>query len=224
MIVGMNERKLARSSRNRRKLARPHMNSQQKLAWSGALVMTAAIVGFVVYIAVAGLNNASELAGVVSALIALAGLGLAAAGVAARKHPPELAGPPVVKTAIAGSGPWKIDGYGVTYEVRAVTRSAKRGKGESKCLITVTAYVTRTQSSGHSDIEYRFHDVESGKKLTKVHSESSGEKTPPLNQPRKLVTVLEDINPPVQSLRITVKDFFWPDGPALVLDEVPVSL
>jgi hypothetical protein len=56
------------------------------LAWTGTLVMIAATVAFVVYIAVAGLGNASELAGVVSALIALAGLGLAAFGIASASH------------------------------------------------------------------------------------------------------------------------------------------
>lgn len=206
-----------------RKLAWWNMDGRQKLGWSGALVMTAAIVGFVAYIALAGLNKASELAGVVSALIALAGLGLAVAGVVWKPGLKlEDGGSPVTKTAIAG-GPWIIRGYGITYEVSAVTRSAEKGLGESKRWITVTAYVTRTQSSPLSDIEYRFRDQESGKKLAKVSSEGSGDKNPPLNERSRLVTVLQDIDPPVKSLRITVKDFYWPDGRALVLREVPVS-
>jgi hypothetical protein len=48
--------------------------------------MIAVTVAFVVYIAVAGLGNASELAGVVSALIAVAGLGLTVFGVASASH------------------------------------------------------------------------------------------------------------------------------------------
>lgn len=86
----------------------------------------------------------------------------------------------------------------------------------------MTAYVTRTESSRLSDIEYRFRDEESGKKLTRVPSEGSGVKNPPLNEPNKVIMVLEDIDPPVKSLRISVRDFFWPDGCDLVLHEVPV--
>lgn len=211
MMVGMSGQKLVWSS----------MRGQQKLVLSGALVMSAGILAFVAFTAVAGLSKASELAGVVSALVAFAGLGVAVGG-ALWQRAVDHSGAPVIRTAI-GAGPWTIAGYGITYEVRSVTRSAKKRPGGRKRWITVTACVTRTKSRGLSDIKYRFRDEDSGKKLVEIDSERSGVRNPPLNEPNKLVMVFEDIDPPVNSLRISVRDFFWQDGCDLVLHEVPVS-
>lgn len=121
--------------------------------------MAASVAAFVAYIAVAGLGKANELAGVVSALVALAGLGLAVGGLAWGRRE---TGKPIVK-AVAGSPPWTIKGHGITYKVLNVTRGTRARQGRSRRIIVITAYVTRTQSSGISKLEYEFHDEESSK-------------------------------------------------------------
>lgn len=55
--------------------------SGRVLAWFGGGVVVMAAAGLGVYLGVAGLSNASELAGVVGGFVGLAGLGVAAFGV-----------------------------------------------------------------------------------------------------------------------------------------------
>jgi hypothetical protein len=134
------------------------------MAWSGALIMIAATVAFVAYIAVAGLDKASELAGVVGALVALAGLGLALYGRSLGDDPKidpikwnkldqgstdltKGGGRPVIVDAIAPSPPWTVRGHGLTYSVIKVTRTMSRWGGDEKPSINVTADVTRTKPS-----------------------------------------------------------------------------
>ena len=44
----------------------------------------------------------------------------------------------------------------------------------------------------------------------------------PLNQCTRIDRVLFDVDPPDNSLTVTLHDFFWPKGRDLVLREVPV--
>jgi hypothetical protein len=188
---------------------------------------------------VAGLGKASELAGVVGALVALAGLGLAGYGLALGHdstidsiEPDGLhqgitgltkgGGRPVIVDAIAPSPPWTVRGHGLIYSVIKVTRTMSGWGGDEKPSITVTADVTRTKPSDYHRLQYRFSDEESGIELKRVPFEDKGSENPSLNQRSRLVTVLWDVDPPITRLTITLHDFFWPDGKDLILKGVPV--
>lgn len=193
--------------------------------------MIAATVAFVAYIVIAGLGPASELAGVVSALVAIAGLGLAVYGTTtAPDRLPEInipgwpdlhlpGGRFIEADAIAPSPPWTVRGYGVTYKVIEITRATKEWMGDkSKPSITITADVTRTTPSEGSSLQYRFRNEEGGGiDLEKHPFETKEPSDPPLNEGTRVISVLWDVKPPIKTLAITVYDHFWPDGQKLVI-------
>lgn len=201
--------------------------------------MTAAIVAFVAYIAAAGLGKASELAGVVSALVAIAGLGLAVYGVMSaptrpklhhgvkivpplQPDPPKPKAKPVIRTVTNQTPPWTVLGFGIIYSIKEVTRTTSEWNGEEKPSITITADLTRTEPKNYSSLEVRFTDEESERVLEEVPFASSGDRNPRPDQPSRLVTVLFDNSPPTKSLTVTVHDFFWSDRKHLILENVPV--
>jgi hypothetical protein len=95
--------------------------------------------------------------------------------------------------------------------------------GQTRPSITVTAYITRTDASTFSHIEYRISDEASGAALEEVpFGGGSGDGDPPLNQRSRLVTVLWDTEPRTAHLTVTLHDFYWPDGKDVVLRGVRV--
>ncbi len=213
---------------------------ERPLALYGGLVIAAAVVAFVAYIAVAGLNRASELAGVVSALVAIAGLGLAVYGAVSGPtgrslppwvktvpplppDPPKPKKEPVRQTVRSGTPPWTVSGFGISYSVTGATRTTSEWQGTTRPSITITADLIRTRSKDYFSLEFGFSDKESGRALEEVPGTSSGDRKPRPNQRSSLVTVLFDISPPTRSLTITVHDFFWSDRKYLSLEGVPVS-
>lgn len=109
--------------------------SRARLAWVGVVVVIAAAVAFVAYIAVAGLGQASELAAVVSALFALGGLALSVFG---RRGVPVKRPIGSIKTA-----QWTrqaANERSVTTDGRSVTNSQRRSETNSqKQSVTRTA-------------------------------------------------------------------------------------
>jgi hypothetical protein len=193
---------------------------ERLLAWSGGLIITVALVGFLVFIAVAGLNQASELAGVVGALVAVAGLALTVAGLVAARRSED--GTPVIKETL-GSPPWIIRNDDIELRVIKVTRGTKKELDETRATIQITADVTRMRPSRRSHLEYRFSTSDNGRVLEEDDFESDEGNNLQVNQRTTINKVLFDVSPSANALTVTLHDFFWPKGCDLILREVPIS-
>ncbi|HET6191479.1 MAG TPA: hypothetical protein VFE59_31295 [Trebonia sp.] len=192
---------------------------ERLLAWSGGLIITVAIVGFLVFIAVAGLNKASELAGVIGALVAVAGLALTVAGLVASRRS-EVA-KPVIKETL-GPPPWTIHNDDIRLTVIKVARGTTKELNETRATIQITADVTRMRPS-RSHLEYRFSSADNGRVLEEDNFGSDDGDDLPVNQCTRINKVLFDVSPPANALTVTLHDFFWPEGRDLILREVPIS-
>lgn len=121
----------------------------------------------------------------------------------------------------SGAAPWTVEGYGYRYSVESVIRTSHDDKFQPRPSLTITGFVTQTQKSNFSSMEFQIHDQD-GNLLENVPFEGSGGGNPPLNQRAKLVIVSWDASPPSQLLTITIHDFYWPAERDLILRDVPV--
>ncbi|RZU49406.1 caspase domain-containing protein [Krasilnikovia cinnamomea] len=122
-----------------------------------------------------------------------------------------------------GQGPWKVEGYGYRFELTSIKRTTNEGpKSRHQASITITGYVTVTEGTTHSRMQYTV-TAKDGTLLENVPFTGSGTGNPPVNQRTKLVLVDWDTNPRTKAVTVVIHDFFWPQGKDLILRNVPVT-
>ncbi len=126
---------------------------------------------------------------------------------------------------VSGPPPWTVEGFGYSYSVESVARTSHEGFQRREYQrwpsLTITGFVTRTQSDNFYPMEFKIHD-QNDNLLEGAAGQGRGQGEPPPNRREKLVLVVWDADPGSRSLTITVHAFRWPDDRNLTLRDVPV--
>jgi hypothetical protein len=140
------------------------MTSRMK-TWCGAAAAAVALIGLAVYFALVGLSKANELASVISALVAVAGLGVSVWGIVGARNASAPGGQVVQDSRISG-GVHRVGPVAGNARIGVGPRPSGSADAQSPkaALMTApptTAFSPGSQSVTGSDVTGGVHEIDS---------------------------------------------------------------